>query len=87
MIVEGMTCGHCVSTITNAIQQLDPTAHVDIDLVLEEVNVAGSITADAAVAAIQDAGYSVVAILELGSDPGPAVEATTANRCCGTCRT
>ena len=86
MIVEGMTCDHCVRTITRAIHQLDPSAQVDIDLGMEEVNIAGSITVDAMVAAIQEAGYRVVAILELGLGQTVHDEVKPATTCCGSCR-
>ena len=86
MIVEGMTCGHCIRTITNALQLLDPNAQVDIDLGMEEVNVAGNITVDAAVAAIQQAGYGVTAILEPGSNQATRDDAKPATSCCGSCR-
>ena len=32
LVVEGMTCGHCVRTVTQAIQAVDPHALVDVDL-------------------------------------------------------
>src|SRR5471032_3408645 len=31
-IVEGMSCGHCVNVVTEAIHSLDPAADVDVDL-------------------------------------------------------
>lgn len=85
MIVEGMTCGHCVRAITSAIHRLDPSAQVDIDLGTADVSVAGSISVEAAVAAIQEAGYTVAAILDLGSKPVARDEAKAAGSCCGTC--
>lgn len=30
--VKGMSCGHCVKSITNAIKTIDPTASVAVDL-------------------------------------------------------
>lgn len=32
MQVDGMTCDGCVKAVTKAIQRLDPTAKVDVDL-------------------------------------------------------
>jgi copper chaperone len=32
MQVEGMTCDGCVNAVTKAIQRLDPSATVDVDL-------------------------------------------------------
>ena len=82
LTVEGMTCGHCVRTITAALQQLDPSARVDVDLADAEVRVAGDIDAEAATRAIEDAGYSVVSIAEaaIADDAPPA-----ARNCCGSC--
>lgn len=84
--VEGMTCGHCVRAITTAVQKLEPTARVDIDLASGEVRIAStSITVAAATQAIGDAGYAVVAVL----DDGPAAttgEQAAAKSCCATGR-
>ena len=30
--VSGMTCGHCVRAVTQAIEALDPAARVNVDL-------------------------------------------------------
>ncbi|WP_199032140.1 heavy-metal-associated domain-containing protein, partial [Ralstonia sp. ASV6] len=30
--VEGMSCGHCVSAVTRAVQQVDAAASVQVDL-------------------------------------------------------
>jgi copper chaperone len=30
--VTGMSCGHCVSTVQNAVQAVDPEAQVTVDL-------------------------------------------------------
>jgi copper chaperone len=32
LTLEGLTCGHCVRAVTDAIQALDPAAKVDIAL-------------------------------------------------------
>lgn len=37
--IDGMTCGHCASTITKAVQSLDHTAKVEIDLAAKRVRV------------------------------------------------
>lgn len=84
LIVEGMTCGHCIRTITSAIQQLDASARVDVNLDNEEVNIASSVDVASAVKAIQDEGYIVVAILDGGSSSS-GDEMDQARNCCGTC--
>ena len=53
--VQGMTCGHCERTVTNAVKQLDADAKVQIDraqgkVVVDSVQPANSIAA--AIAAI-----------------------------------
>lgn len=60
--VEDMTCGHCVRTITQAVQALDPKARVQIDLATHRVAIE-AVQADAAALgdAIREAGFTPVA--------------------------
>lgn len=37
--VKGMSCGHCVKSITTAIKTLDPTASVAVDLARSRVKI------------------------------------------------
>ncbi|CAN7244467.1 MULTISPECIES: heavy-metal-associated domain-containing protein [unclassified Pseudomonas] len=57
--VEGMSCGHCVKAITEALQAKDPAASVRIDLAAKEVGVESALTADQVIAAITEEGYGV----------------------------
>lgn len=60
--VNDMTCGHCVQTITKAVQQVDPKATVTVDLPTHRVQVDAPSAGEAAIkAAIEDAGYTPVA--------------------------
>lgn len=59
--VNDMTCGHCVATITNALNHALPGAMVTIDLPSHSVRVSGASDAAAIEAAIRDAGYSPIA--------------------------
>ena len=59
--VEGMSCGHCVQSVTNAVQAVEPQAKVTIDLASGRVAVEGRDRRDAVAQAIKDAGYSVAA--------------------------
>lgn len=59
LIVDGMTCDHCVRTITRAIQALDAQARVDIDLPKGTVTIDGNVDAAQATAAIEEEGYRV----------------------------
>jgi copper chaperone len=55
--VEGMSCGHCVKAITQAVQAKDPAASVRVDLAAKEVGVESGLTADQVIAAITEEGY------------------------------
>lgn len=59
--VTGMSCGHCVSAVTRAVQQVDAGANVQVDLDKQTVAVTGGASADAVKAAIEQAGYPVKA--------------------------
>ncbi|MFN4281395.1 MAG: heavy-metal-associated domain-containing protein [Alphaproteobacteria bacterium] len=56
--VQDMTCGHCVSVITRAIQSVAPAAKVRIDLPSRTVSVEGEISEAEAKKAIAEAGYT-----------------------------
>lgn len=53
-----MTCGHCVRTVTEAVQQLDPNAKVTIDLPSHRLQVVSSESEEAVKAALEEAGYT-----------------------------
>lgn len=59
--VTGMTCGHCVSSVTEEISKLDGVTAVDVDLASGQVTVESTTPIDdAAVAdAVDEAGYTV----------------------------
>lgn len=59
--VQGMTCGHCVRAVTQALQQLDPAAEVKVDLATGRVEVESARPREALARAIQDEGYTVAA--------------------------
>jgi copper chaperone len=56
--VPEMTCGHCVSSITQAITQAEPQAKVSCDLASHQVKVENA-DAKTAQHAIEEAGYTV----------------------------
>ncbi|RZI64134.1 heavy-metal-associated domain-containing protein [Variovorax guangxiensis] len=57
--VTGMSCGHCVSAVQNAVQAVDPAAQVTVDLGTGHVDVLSSQARQDLVAAIENAGYKV----------------------------
>ena len=82
--VNDMTCGHCVSSITKAVNAVDPGAQVRIDLAAHHVEIepTGASAADLR-DAIKEAGYTPVTI---DSHAGPAVAPAASARkgcCCG----
>lgn len=59
--VTGMTCGHCVGSVTQQIQQIDGVRDVSVDLATGAVTVTADqpVSADAVSAAVREAGYQV----------------------------
>ena len=58
--VPGMTCQHCVSSVTTEVSAVPGVESVDVDLEAKTVTVVGG--ADAAIrAAIDEAGYEIAA--------------------------
>ncbi|MBV6754730.1 cation transporter [Pseudomonas chlororaphis] len=55
--VQGMSCGHCVRAITQAVQARDPAADVRVDLVAKEVGVSSRLSAEEVLSAISEEGY------------------------------
>ncbi|MEX5548935.1 cation transporter [Pseudomonas pergaminensis] len=56
--VKGMTCGHCVRAVTQAVQSQDPAASVKVDLAAAEVGVESRLSAEQVIEAITEEGYS-----------------------------
>lgn len=57
--VQGMTCGHCERSVTQAVTQLDPQAKVAIDRPAGKVQVVSEQPHAALAQAIAEAGYRV----------------------------
>ncbi len=57
--VEGMSCGHCVRAVTEAIRALDPRAEVAIDLASGTVRAETGAAPAAVTAAVEEEGYKV----------------------------
>jgi copper chaperone len=56
-----MSCQHCVKAITQAVQDVDQNASVKVELSGGHVSVESTAARDTLAAAIEDAGYTVVA--------------------------
>jgi copper chaperone len=61
--VKDMTCGHCVSTITQAVKGADRDAKVSVDLARQRIEIEPrDADAQALRDAIEDAGYTPVMV-------------------------
>jgi copper chaperone len=59
--VKGMTCGHCVMSVTEEVEQVPGVTGVDVDLETGCVVVRGDGFSDEAIdEAVHEAGYEVV---------------------------
>ena len=58
---EGMSCGHCVKAVTQALQAVDATARVEVDLATQKVRVESGASRTELAAAMDEAGYPVLA--------------------------
>lgn len=55
--VQGMSCAHCVRAVTQALQALDGSARVEVDLASAEVRVDSGLSAEQVLAALREEGY------------------------------
>jgi copper chaperone len=81
--VSDMTCGHCVSTITNALRAADTMAKVRIDLAAHRVDIEPG-KADAADLneAIKQAGYAAAQIDSASRSDEPSAAPARKGCCC-----
>ena len=59
--VKGMTCGHCVNSVKEAISELEGVRRVDVDLDKGQATVSSDsdLDAQAVKAAVEEAGYEL----------------------------
>jgi copper chaperone len=58
-IVVGMTCEHCVLSVTEEVSEVDGVQGVDVDLAAGRMVVRGDASDEAIRAAVVEAGYEV----------------------------
>ena len=59
-IVKGMTCDHCVASVTEEVSEVSGVRAVDVDLASGRLVVTGNDVDDEAIAAaVHEAGYEV----------------------------
>lgn len=83
--VNDMSCGHCVSTITNAVRAVDKNAKVQVDLASHRVQIEPTEADTGELGdAIREAGYTPVQI-DMAPDAAAAVGAPPKRGgcCCG----
>jgi copper chaperone len=88
--VQGMTCGACVSHVTQALKPIVGVSDVHVDLQAGQVRVNGPLEAGAAslISALAAAGYpakvaGAVAASTVGSDVSPRPKGARGGCCCG----
>lgn len=57
--VTGMTCGHCVSSVTEEVTALAGVTDVTVDLESGALTVTGDASAEDVKAAVEEAGYQL----------------------------
>jgi copper ion binding protein len=59
--VTGMTCGHCVASVTEEVSEVAGVEHVDVALETGQVTITSAEPVDAAAvrAAVEEAGYQL----------------------------
>ena len=70
--VDGMSCGHCIRSITHAVHAIDPAAEVQIDLAGRLVHIESKTAHPFLLSrAIREAGYTPSAPDETSARAGP----------------
>ncbi len=57
-LIEGMTCGHCVGSVTSEVSGVAGVENAVVDLEAKTVTVTGTVTDEAVAAAVAEAGYT-----------------------------
>ena len=58
--VNDMTCGHCASSITRAVKEVDAASRCEVDLRAKKVRIESAHAAGDFKAAIEEAGFTPV---------------------------
>jgi copper ion binding protein len=60
--IEGMSCGHCVAHVKEALEELEGVSAVKVDLESKTAVFEGEVSDEKLKEAIEEAGYEVVTI-------------------------
>jgi len=58
--VEGMSCNHCINAVSQAVQDVDAGAKVNVVLAEQKVSVASTADLERIKSAVEEAGYPVL---------------------------
>jgi copper chaperone len=58
LTIPTMTCQHCVRTITETVQRLDPQARLEVDLAAHRVAISSDLPRPVFDAALAEEGYA-----------------------------
>lgn len=67
ILIEGMSCGHCVNHVTEALNEMAGVSNVKVSLETKSavIDVTSDVSDEDIKAAIEDVGYDVVGIEEI----------------------
>lgn len=82
--IDGMTCGHCVQAVTNALAAVPGVAVRTVAVGSAQITAPDGLTVARAMAALDDAGYPARAS---ESRTGSAARAAAGAACCGSAAT
>ena len=60
--IEGMSCGHCVAHVKEALEELNDTTVLEVNLEGKNALVDTNIENEVLISAIDEAGYDVISI-------------------------
>lgn len=60
--VPGISCGHCKTAIESELQPIDGVESANVDIDAKTVTVRGDVAEEVVRAAVDEAGYEVVAV-------------------------
>jgi copper chaperone len=60
--IEGMTCNHCVMSVTKELQKLPGAANVAVDLESASAHLSTDATDEQLAEAVDEAGYKLVSV-------------------------
>ncbi|GAA0086187.1 heavy-metal-associated domain-containing protein [Clostridium sp. MB05] len=63
--IEGMSCGHCVAHVKEALQELKGVSSVEVSLEEKNATIETTLDNNTLISAIDEAGYDAISIEEI----------------------